>query len=76
MWMWIERRSRLLQTCRAAIDRYRLLAGPTAANPLHAAAAAQNGTDRQTDRRTDTASLHRPTAAYYALSVKRMMDDL
>ena len=30
---------RLLQTRRAAIDRYRLTAGPTAANPPHAAAA-------------------------------------
>jgi len=48
LWMWIERRPRLLQTRRAAIDRYRLSAGPTAANPPHAAAAAQRNTDRQT----------------------------
>jgi len=39
LWIWIERRSRLLPTRRAAIDRYRLPAGPTAANPPHAAAA-------------------------------------
>jgi len=48
LWMWIERRPRLLQTRRAAVDRYRLPAGPTAANPPHAAERA-NGTERQTD---------------------------
>jgi len=58
-------RPRLLQTRRAAIDRYRLSAGPTAANPLHAVAAAQDEADKQ----TDTVSLHNP-AAYYASSVK------
>jgi len=47
LWMWIERRPRLLQTRRAAVDRYRLPAGPTAANPPHAA-------DREADRLTDT----------------------
>jgi len=52
LWMWIERRPRLLlQTRRAAIDRYRLPAGSMAANPPHAAAAAQDGTDRRTDAR-------------------------
>jgi len=43
----IERRPRLLQTRRAAVDRYRLPAGPTAANQPHAAAAGER--DRQTD---------------------------
>jgi len=40
---------------RAAIDRYILPAGPTAANPLHAAAAGEldRYADRQTDGRTD-----------------------
>jgi len=61
----IERRPHLLQTRRAAIDRYRLSAGPTAANPPHAVAAAQDEADKQ----TDIVSLHNP-AAYYASSVK------
>jgi len=51
-WIWIETQPHLLQTRRAAIDRYCLIAGPTAANPSHTAAMAQDGTDRQTDRRT------------------------
>ena len=38
----------LLGAGHAAIDRYLLPAGPTAANPPHAAAAS-NGWDRQTD---------------------------
>jgi len=58
LWIWIERRPRLLQTRRAAIDRYRLPAGPTAANPPHVAAAGR--WDRQTDGQTDTVPLHRP----------------
>jgi len=41
LWISIERRPRLLQTRRVAIDRYRLPAGPTAANPPHAAAAGE-----------------------------------
>jgi len=41
---------------RPCSSRYLLLAGPTAANPPHVAAAAHNETDRQ----TDTVSLHRP----------------
>jgi len=45
----------LLQTRHAAIDRRRLPAGATAANPPYAAAVAQ------TDRRTGKASLHRPS---------------
>jgi len=47
LWIWIERRPRLLQKRRAAIDRYRLPTGPTAANPPHADAAGE--WDRQTD---------------------------
>ena len=39
---------------RAAIDRYLLPAGPTAANPPHAAAADEWDRDRQADRRRDT----------------------
>jgi len=51
-----ERRAaaRLLLTAgRAAIDRYLLAAGPTAANPLQRRAA---GWDRQTDGRTHARS--------------------
>jgi len=44
---------------RAAIDRYLLPAGPTAANLPHAAAAGE------WDRRTGTVPFHRPCAAYY-----------
>jgi len=60
-----EKRPRLLQTCRAAIDRYRLLAGPTAANPPHAVAAVDRR-DRQTDGRRTVAltlpsSVNKPT---------------
>jgi len=43
---------------RAAIDRYLLPAGPTAANPPHAAAAVDNW--GQTDGQTDTVPLHKP----------------
>ena len=47
----------LLGAGRAAIDRHLLPAGPTAANPLHAAAAVDSG-DRQTDgHRTVTQTL-------------------
>jgi len=49
----------LLSAGRAAIDRYLLDAGPTAANPRQRRA---NGTDRRTDAR----QLHRPCSAYYA----------
>ena len=60
LWIiWIERRPRLMQTRRAAIDRYRQPAGPTAANPPHAAAAVDRW-DRQTDGRTDARQFHRP----------------
>ena len=45
----------LLSACRAASDRYLMLAGPTAANPPRAAAAVDNW-----DRQTDTVPLHRP----------------
>jgi len=53
---------------RAAVDRHLLPAGPTAANPPHAAAAGgwNSQTDRQTNRRTDTVPFHRPCFAYYA----------
>jgi len=37
----------------AAIDRYCLPTGPTAANLPHTTAAAQDGTDRETDGQTD-----------------------
>ena len=40
----------LLLWALAAIDRYLLPAGLTAANPPHAPAVAQDGTDRRTDR--------------------------
>jgi len=49
----------LLLWALAAIDRYLLPAGLTAANPPHAPAVAQDGTDRRTDGRTDTVSSHR-----------------
>jgi len=49
---------------RAAIDRYLLPAGPTAANPPHAAAA-----DELYRQTTDTVPLHVDLAAYYASSV-------
>jgi len=47
----------LLDAGRAAIDRYLLHAGPTAANPPHAAAAVDTW-----NRQTDTVPLH---SAYY-----------
>jgi len=49
----------LLGAGHATIDRYLLPDGPTAANPPHAAAAADSW-DRQTDKRMDTLPLHRP----------------
>jgi len=49
----------LLRAGRAAIDRYLLPAGSTAANPPHAAAAVDNW-DIQTERRTDIVPLRRP----------------
>ena len=51
---------------RAAINRYVLPAGPTVANPPHAAAAGEldrqtdGQTNKQTDRQTDTVQFHRP----------------
>jgi len=48
--------------CRAAIDRYCLLAGPAAA----ACGGRTGQTDRQTDGRTDIVPLHRPCSAYCA----------
>ena len=56
--------------CRAAIDRYLLPTGPTAANPPYAAAAVKlnRETDEQTDIGTDTVPLHRPCFIYYASS--------
>jgi len=56
----------------AAVDRYILPAGRSAANPPHAAAAVDR-TDRQTDGRTDTRPLHRPRTAHYADSVNEGM---
>jgi len=42
----------MLGASRAAVNRYLLPAGPTAANAPHAAAAVDSW-DRQTDRQTD-----------------------
>ena len=47
----------------AAVDRYLLPTGPTAANPPHAASAAVNRWNRQTDRHRTNASTPPP---YYA----------
>ena len=56
LWIWIERRPRLLQTRRAAIDRYRLPMGAIH-QPAHRTLLQRaNGTDG----RTDTVPLHRP----------------
>ena len=54
---------------RAAYDRYLLPAGPTAANPSHAAAAGE------WDRRTDTVPFHRPCAAYYTGSANNSLSN-
>jgi len=51
----------------AAINRYLLHAGRSAANP--AATAAVNRWDRQMDGRTDARPLHRPCSTYYAGSI-------
>jgi len=56
--IWIGRRARLLQTRRAAIDRYRPPAGPTAANPPRAAAAA-NGRIYQFSYIKRTTDIHK-----------------
>jgi len=61
----------LLTAGRAAIDRYLLPAGPTAANPQQRRAAVR--WDRETDGRTDARQLHIPCSAYigyYAGSAK------
>jgi len=55
----------------AAINRYLLPAGRSAANPS-AAAAAVDRQYRQTDGRTDTRPLHRPCSAHYAGSINKM----
>ena len=57
----------------AAIGRYRLPAGLTAANPSHAAMAGER--DRQTDRRTDTVPFHRPCSAYYSANSANNAED-
>ena len=62
----------LLVAGRAAIHRYLLSAGYTAANPPHAAAVVDSW-DRQTDRRTDTVPLHRPVAYYAAVSKNNVL---
>ena len=48
----------MLGASRAAVNRYLLPAGPTAANAPHAAAAVDSW-DRQTDRQTDGRTPHR-----------------
>ena len=63
----------LLTAGRAAIDRFHLAAGRTAANPLQRRV---NGTDGQTDGRTDTRQLYRPCSAHYAGSVNKSMSIL
>ena len=55
----------------AAIDRYLLPAGPTAANLQQTVVHAW--TDRQTDRRTDTVLFHRACCACYASSGKNIV---
>ena len=61
LWIWIERRARLLRTRRAAIGRCCLPARPTAANPRLRCKMGQ------TDRRTPYRYID--PAAYYAISV-------
>jgi len=68
-WMWIDRRPRLLQMRRAAIDRYPLPARP---NPRLRRKMGQ--TDRQTDRQTDNRQLHRPCSASYPSSVNNSVN--
>jgi len=51
---------------RAAIDRYLVSAGPTAANPPHAAASVDNWGRHSDSRRTDTVALHRPCRILHA----------
>jgi len=55
----------------AAVDQYLPPAGPTAANPPIAVDAAQDGTDRQKDKRTDGRTPYRylDPAAYCASNV-------
>jgi len=53
---------------RAAIDRYLVSAGPTAANPPHAAASVDNWGRHSDSRRTDTVALHRPCRILHASS--------
>ena len=57
----------------ATIDRYLLLAWPTAANIPHAAAAGEldRRAIRRTERRMDTVPFHRPCSAHYADSANR-----
>ena len=52
------------------MDRYLLLAGPTAAN-LQQRLSGSRPMQGQTDGRTDTATLHRPCAAYCVRSVSK-----
>jgi len=52
----------------AAVDRYFLPAGHSAANPPHAAAAVDRR-DRQTDGQTDVRPFHRTNSAYIGGSV-------
>ena len=67
-----ERRRLLHGACSApaAIDRYLLPAGRSAANSP-AAMVAVDRWDRRTDGRTDARSLHEPYSTYYAGSVNK-----
>jgi len=49
-------------TGRAAVNRYLLPTGPTAANPQHTVAVSE--WDRQTDGQTGTVPFHRRCSAY------------
>ena len=65
------RRHRCCRAPAPASDRDLLPAGRAATNPPHAAAAAVDGEDRQTEGRTDARPFRRPCCAYYAGSVNK-----
>jgi len=67
------RQPRLLQMHCAAINRYCLLVGHTAANPLHVANMVQDAADRQVDKEADEHTYHIDSAMYYASSVNKAL---